>query len=174
MTDAAPAFSPSDRARRVATQLMENVYELTGGSMSPTLERGWKVLVEPLDRRMTQGDVVLLEAENGCVIHRYLGTVTWGLPPREYFVEAGDSSARPGVVPPCHVKGRVTRVIRPYGQRLLRLDELPTEIQQRLLGFLDRWRTYARLRRLADVVPALPWLLGGALRRAARGSRRNA
>jgi hypothetical protein len=117
MTVPATPEGAEDQARRAAVRLLESVYELTGGSMSPTLERGWKVLVEPLDRPLESGDVILLDCPSGRVIHRYLGAVTWGSPPRKHVIHAGDSSVLPGIAPASRVSGRVSAVVWPAGHR---------------------------------------------------------
>lgn len=161
-----------DQARRAAIRLLESVYELTGGSMSPTLERGWKVLVEPLDRPLEPGDVILLDCPGGRVIHRYLGAVTWGSPPQRHVIHAGDSSVLPGIAPASRVSGRVCAVVCPGGQHLRSLHELPRADRLRLSRFVAHWELYARLRQLADAVPGLHRLLGSATGRAIRRSLR--
>jgi hypothetical protein len=132
--------------------------------MAPTLRRGWKVRVEALDRPLEPGDVILIESLAGHVIHRYLGAVTLGSPPMEHIVHAGDSSVASGLVPLSCVRGRICSVVRPDGQRLLTVPELPRKAQRRFSLFVARWVLYARLRRLADAIPGLPRLLAGRLR----------
>ena len=161
-----------DQARRAAVRLLESVHELTGGSMSPTLERGWKVLVEPLDRPLEVGDVILLDCPGGRVIHRYLGSVTWGSPPQEHVIHAGDASALPGIAPASRVSGRVCVVVFPSGQRVRSLSELPSADRLRLSRFVARWELYARLRKLADAVPGLRRLLASGPGRSIRRSLR--
>ena len=174
VTNPAPSPGPGDRARRAAKQLVESVYELTGGSMSPTLERGWKVLVEPLEAPPEPGDVVLIDGTTGYIVHRCLGMVTLGSPPQKqvvHVIHAGDSpSARPGVVPASRVTGRVRAIVRPDGRRLPALEELPQQTRRRLSRFRSRWELYARLLRLAETIPGLHRLLAGAPARTARRS----
>ena len=184
MTDSGRSTGATDRAREAAKQLVESVYELTGGSMSPTLERGWKVLVEPIEpiellkAPPEPGDVILIECKTGYVVHRCLGTVTLGSPLDErppervvHVIHAGDSpSARPGIVLASQVRGLVRAVVRPEGKQQLSLHQLPLETQRRLSRFRSRWELYARLLRLVDSIPGLHRLLAGAPARAARRS----
>lgn len=148
-----------------ANRLFESVFELTGESMSPTLERGWKVLVEPLDGPLASGEVILIEGGAGNVIHRYLGSVSWGAPCREYVVHAGDSSAMAGVALASQVRGRVRTVLHPAARRLLSAADLPPAARRRHRRFLVRWRIYARLRRSVEAIPGVRRLLPEAERR---------
>lgn len=137
--------------------------------MSPTLERGWAVRVEPLNGPLEYGDVILVDTVRGPLIHRYLGTVSRGEPLKECVVHAGDSSVMPGVVPSSQVSGRVCAVVRPGGRPLLALRDLPPSVQRRLARFVARERLYAHLRVLAESIPGLrPALAGVAGRRVRR------
>lgn len=142
-----------------AKSLFESVFELTGESMSPTLERGWKVLVEPLDGPLAWGEVILIEGGAGNVIHRYLGSVSWGAPGREYVVHAGDSSAMAGVALASQVRRRVKTVLHPAARRLLPLADPPPAARRRHRRFLARWQVYARLRRAVEAIPGVRRLL---------------
>ena len=181
MTDSARSPGATDRARDAAKQLVESVYELTGRSMSPSLEPGWKVLVEPLEPLEAPpepGDVILIECKTGYVVHRCLGTVTLGAPPDErppervvHVIHAGDSpSARPGIVLASQVIGLVRAVVRPEVRPVPGLRDLPIETRRRHSRFRARWRLYARLLHLVDAVPALHRHLAGAPARAVRRS----
>ena len=136
--------------RDVARRLLSNVIEIAGESMSPTLERGWKVRVEPLDRPVEPGDVVLIETDRGPVVHRCLGVLTWGVPPRSYVVHAGDASRRPGVVPESHIRARVAAVFLPRERALPRPSDLAPEISSRQRRFFRYWRILALTRRFAE------------------------
>ncbi len=155
-------------SRQAAIHLLQSVYELSGESMSPTLERGWTVSVGPQDRTLEPGDVVLIDAPSGHVIHRYLGTVTWGSPPQEFVVHAGDSSVLSAVVPASWVKGRVHAVVHPGGRPITSLHELPPDVRRRFARFSHRWKLFAGLRRLAEVFPPMPRPFLSAATKAAR------
>ena len=138
-----------------ASRFLESVFELTGESMSPTIERGGKVLVEPLDGPLVSGEVILIEGGAGNVIHRYLGSVSWGAPCREYVVHAGDSSAIAGIVLASQVRGRVRTVLHPASRHLIPVADPPPAVRRRHRRFLARWQTYARLRRAVEAIPGV-------------------
>jgi hypothetical protein len=139
----------------MAVRLLESIFELIGGSMSPTLERGWYVQVKPVDRPLEPGDVILIDSVGKPVIHRYLGSVTWGSPPLVHVLHAGDSSALPGIVPASRVRGLVSGVVLPAGQTMTSSRDLARSIRWRHARFLALCQAFAILRRSAEVIPGL-------------------
>ncbi len=170
MTSSAP--NPEhDRALQEARRLLESIYELTGRCMSPSLEPGWKVLVEPLERPPEAGDVLLVECASGFLVHRCLGRVSLGSPLREHVIHAGDSPlAQPGYAPVSQVKGCVRTIVRPDDRRLPTLTELPRATRRRFSRLRARWVLYGRLHRLAGAIPGMRRLLTGARACAVRRS----
>lgn len=169
MTVTVRPSDPRGAARKAAVRLLESVFEVSGESMSPTIERGWRVLVAPMEGPPEPGMVVLIDIAGRPLIHRLLGFVTWGCPPQRHAVHAGDSSALPGIVPASCVRGRVCAVVLPSGRRLPSSNELPQRIRVRHSRFLVRCNIFAILRRSAEAVPRPSQLPLGVLARVCRG-----
>ena len=171
MTEVPLSPDQSDRSRHAARELAASIYELSGGSMSPTLELGWKVLVAPSNGPPRPGDVILIECRDGHVIHRCLGQRQWGTPPEAHVVHSGDvPGALVGLAPMARVKGVVSAVVSPEGRRLPALAELPRRMRRRLERLPARWTAYSRLSGLAGRLPGLKRLVSGAPSRAIRNA----
>jgi hypothetical protein len=112
--------------------------QLTGSSMEPTLPRGTRVKVSPVDDRteLHAGDILVIATEDPGVLitHRLMHAFVDG--GRQLVIHQGDAAgAAFGVVPREHVIARVTGVPTAGGPRFL---------QRRLAG-----RAYALAHRLA-------------------------
>lgn len=79
--------------------------------MEPTLRTGDIVIYEPVDPDdLRPGEVILFSGTYGPVVHRFVGAVRGGR--RTWLLHRGDNAARPGILAPEHLQGRIRSFAR--------------------------------------------------------------
>lgn len=142
------------------------VVDVDGESMSPSLELGWKVLVDTRPADIAPGDIVLLRRPSGLLLHRALGETK--LRGRSVIGHVGDSpGARPGLAPLDDVIGRAVAVLAPRDAPWPSLDNLPRGRRRRFEHAQRSFRASARIRVALEALERLPPIeaFGGFLRR---------
>jgi len=82
--------------------------------MAPTLEKGWKVKIEPkASQNIAVGEVIVFTCRVGLIMHRLVGR--FQEQDRFYFIHKGDNSRRAGIVDSKNVIGVVHEAITPAG-----------------------------------------------------------
>jgi hypothetical protein len=125
------------------------VVQIIGGSMEPTLPRGSRVRVVPLDGVPPLGAVLLFRAGSGDLVHR----LVWSARLRGELLlfHKGDAPGRVGFAPAAAAIGRVTAILSSANDRAgapLPVTGPPRRAYRRAqLGC----RAYVLLRRLADL-----------------------
>ncbi len=123
--------------------------ELAGGSMEPTLRRGWRLLVEPLSRLPWVGEIIALRGRERLIVHRVVHVARLRSGLRVYHT--GDASGALGRCSRDAIVGRVTLVLDREG-RTTEPKPMIARVRRRLL--LARWRS--RVEALVRSVGARP------------------
>jgi hypothetical protein len=101
------------------------VFEIAGDSMKPSLLRGWRVRVIPLNGDPEPGAIVLFDTRSGHLIHRALHTARFR--DGAWVFHQGDAGGRFGLIPTASALGRVAAIISPADLPLPTLDRLTHE-----------------------------------------------
>jgi hypothetical protein len=128
---------------------------VASASMSPILMIGDRIEVAayPAGRQPRTGDIILIESDNGWLVHRVIGRRPLG--GRVYLRQKGDAGHYSTLIPPDIVAGRVVSVER--GGRRTRLDTASQRALQYLLGvFLGTMDRLARWTRSESKGKELP------------------
>jgi hypothetical protein len=122
--------------------------EIAGGSMEPSLGRGWRVVVEPTADPLCPGDIVLIRGAQGNLVHRVVHVADFHAGTRVFH--RGDAGGGTGLSLVDDVLGRVTAIVAPPDQPLPTVERLSATLARRLRGARVRCRLYALTRQLAE------------------------
>ena len=120
------------------------VVEVAGDSMSPSLQRGWRVRVEPVSAEVCAGDILLLDFGGPRpVLHRAVHLFTREGAP--FVIQRGDAGGPLTVSHLGSVVGRATAILSPSETKMPSVERLPPAVGRRFRR-AGRWaRLYARL-----------------------------
>jgi len=115
--------------------------------MEPSLERGWRVRVEPLRGDPEPGALVLFQTASGYLLHRvlHLSRQRDG----SFVFHRGDAQGGIGMIRANAALGRVTAVLSPSGEPVPTLESLPAERRRAFERARARSRAFARARAVA-------------------------
>ena len=121
---------------------------IVGSSMEPTLGRGWRVVIAPVDGDECCGQIVLIRGSSHWIVHRVILRVrVFG---EEVVFHRGDGAGKVGWCSALCVCGRVVRVVEPENS-----DWTPAP-PDRLRWSLKRCRLKCRF--LAMVLGLTRWM----------------
>jgi len=126
------------------------LFELAGASMEPSLLRGWRVRVAPLQGVPRPGELVLFQTESGHLLHRVVHSSRFR--DGSWVFHRGDGGGRIGSSPAASAVGRVVAIIDPPGHPLPTLDRIPPRRRRAFQAARSRARLYAACRRLAQAL----------------------
>jgi hypothetical protein len=145
----APSAAPDDyslREQAVASLLSGPVPALVtvgGGSMEPSLMRGWTLRVVPIDSAIEPGEIVLLDTGANLIVHRALHR--FRAAGRDWLFHRGDGGGESAWIERRRVLGRVTAVLSPAATPFPALDRLPPPILEAFDRAAHRCRVLAAL-----------------------------
>jgi hypothetical protein len=122
--------------------------QIAGGSMEPSLCRGWRVLVHPTAIPPHAGDLVLIRVIDGSLIHRVVVVARFRAGLRIFH--RGDAGGGIGLSRPEDVLGRVTSIVEPPARPLPTQETLSLPLLRSLRGARRRCRLYTLARNLAE------------------------
>jgi signal peptidase I len=129
-----------EHARQLLSKSVLVEIRMSGGSMSPTIEDGDIVTVEPLaDGPVATGDIILYNSlRDTAVIHRVIRVERKGSSERS-VVTRGDAASQNDISVPIHrIMGKVKLIDR-AGERIT-LKRSDYNVRLRFLGWLNRFK----------------------------------
>jgi signal peptidase I len=128
-----------EQARQLLSRRLPIELRMSGSSMSPAIEDGDVITVEPVDEDpVKQGDIVLYHSRfDTAVIHRVIRLER--LSSERCIVTRGDAASHNDVPVPLHrILGRVRRVER-LGERI-KMVVPKRSLSQTVMAWLHRWK----------------------------------
>jgi signal peptidase I len=128
-----------EQARQLLSRRLPIELRMSGSSMSPAIEDGDVITVEPVDEDpVKQGDIVLYHSRfDTAVIHRVIRLER--LSSERCIVTRGDAASHNDVPVPLHrILGRVRRVER-LGERI-KMIVPKRSFSQTVMAWLHRWK----------------------------------
>jgi hypothetical protein len=124
------------------------VVEIAGISMAPSLERGWRVRIEPAtEAAAAPGEVLLLKGEGGLVLHRVVAVFTRH--GERLVFHRGDGGGRIGLARPDAIRGRAVAVLHPTSRPIPQGAQLDRTTRRHLAVARARCRVFMACWRLA-------------------------